>query len=134
MAIYKSAVQKPVTTALIFVAVIIIGIFCYVQLPVDQFPEMDPPYITVMTTYPGASASEVETNVTKVMENSLNSVDHLKEITSKSKDNISQVSLEFEWGTNLDEIINDVRTMLIWSKITCPTGAPTRLSCVCPLR
>ena len=122
MAIYKSAVQKPVTTALLFVAVIIIGIFCYVQLPVDQFPEMDPPYITVMTTYPGASASEVETNVTKVMENSLNSVDHLKEITSKSKDNISQVSLEFEWGVNLDEIINDVRTYVDLVKDNLPDG------------
>ena len=122
MAIYKSAVQKPVTTALIFVAVIIIGIFCYVQLPVDQFPEMDPPYITVMTTYPGASASEVETNVTKVMENSLNSVDHLKEITSKSQDNISQVSLEFEWGVNLDEIINDVRTYVDLVKDNLPDG------------
>ena len=122
MAIYKSAVQKPVTTALIFVAVIIIGIFCYVQLPVDQFPEMDPPYITVMTTYPGASASEVETNVTKVMENSLNSVDHLKELTSQSKDNISQVTLEFEWGTNLDEIINDVRTYVDLVKDNLPDG------------
>lgn len=122
MAIYKSAVQKPVTTALLFVAVIIIGIFCYVQLPVDQFPEMDPPYITVMTTYPGASASEVETNVTKVMENSLNSVDHLKELTSKSKDNISQVTLEFEWGTNLDEIINDMRTYVDLVKDNLPDG------------
>ena len=122
MAIYKSAVQKPVTTALLFVAVIIIGIFCYVQLPVDQFPEMDPPYVTVMTTYPGASASEVESNVTKVMENSLNSVDHLKEITSKSKDNISSVELEFEWGTNLDEVLNDVRTYVDIVKDNLPDG------------
>ena len=122
MAIYKSAVQKPVTTALIFVAVIIIGIFCYVQLPIDQYPEMDPPYITVMTTYAGASASEVETNVTKVMENSLNSVDHLKEITSQSKDNISQVTLEFEWGTELEEIVNDVRTYVDLVKDDLPDG------------
>ena len=122
MAIYKSAVQKPVTTALIFVAVIIIGLFCYVQLPVDQYPEMDPPYITVMTTYAGASASEVETNVTKVMENSLNSVDHLKEITSQSKDNISQVTLEFEWGTDLEEIVNDVRTYVDLVKDNLPDG------------
>ena len=84
MAIYKTAVQKPITTALIFVAVIVIGVFSYMQLPIDQFPEMDPPYVTVMTTYPGASASEVESNVTKIMENSLNSVDHLKELTSQS--------------------------------------------------
>lgn len=122
MAIYKSAVQKPVTTALIFLAVIVIGVFSYLQLPIDQFPEMDPPYVTVMTTYPGASASEVESNVTKVMENSLNSVDHLKAITSKSKDNISSVELEFEWGTNLDEVLNDVRTYVDIVKDNLPDG------------
>ncbi|MGM9837093.1 MAG: efflux RND transporter permease subunit [Paludibacteraceae bacterium] len=122
MAIYKSAVQKPVTTALIFLAVIVIGVFCYVQLPIDQFPEMDPPYVTVMTTYPGASASEVESNVTKVMENSLNSVDHLKELTSQSKDNISSVTMEFEWGTNLDEVLNDVRTYVDIVKDNLPDG------------
>ena len=122
MSIYKSAVQKPVTTALIFLAVIVIGVFCYVQLPIDQFPEMDPPYITVMTTYPGASASEVESNVTKVMENSLNSVDHLKELTSKSKDNISSVTMEFEWGTDLEEVLNDVRTYVDIVKDNLPDG------------
>ena len=122
MAIYKTAVQKPVTTALIFLAVIVIGVFCYVQLPIDQFPEMDPPYVTVMTTYPGASASAVESNVTKVMENSLNSVDHLKELTSKSKDNISSVTMEFEWGTDLDEVLNDVRTYVDIVKDNLPDG------------
>ncbi|MGM9746690.1 MAG: efflux RND transporter permease subunit [Paludibacteraceae bacterium] len=122
MSIYKTAVQKPVTTALIFLAVIVIGVFCYVQLPIDQFPEMDPPYVTVMTTYPGASASEVESNVTKVMENSLNSVDHLKELTSKSKDNISSVTMEFEWGTDLDEVLNDVRTYVDIVKDNLPDG------------
>ena len=89
MSIYKTSIQKPVTTLLIFLAVIIVGVFCYVQLPVDQFPEMDPPYITVLTTYPGASASEMETNVTKILENSLTSVTHLKHLTSQSKDNMS---------------------------------------------
>lgn len=100
------------TTALIFVAVIVIGIFSFLQLPIDQFPEMDPPYITVMTTYPGASASEMETNVTKIMENALTSVDHLKHITSQSKDNISVVELELEWGSNMDEAVNDVRSFV----------------------
>ena len=75
MAIYKTAIEKPVTTALIFIAVIVIGIYSFMKLPVDMFPQMDPPYITVMTTYPGASASEMETNVTKIMENALTSVE-----------------------------------------------------------
>ena len=112
MSIYKSAIEKPVTTALIFVAVIVIGIYSFLKLPIDQFPEMDPPYITVMTTYPGASASEMETNVTKIMENALTSVDHLKHITSQSKDNISVVTLELEWGSNMDEAVNDVRSFV----------------------
>ena len=64
--IYKTAINKPITTALIFVAVVILGIFSYKKLPIDQLPEMDPPYVTVMTSYPGANASEIETNVTKI--------------------------------------------------------------------
>ena len=125
MSIYKTAIEKPVTTALIFVAVIVIGVFSYMQLPIDQFPEMDAPYVTVMTTYPGASASEMETNVTKIMENALNSVDHLKHITSQSKDNISMVTLELEWGCNIDEAVNDVRSFVDMTKNSLPDNCGT---------
>ena len=110
MAIYRSAIEKPITTGLIFVAVIVLGLFSLTRLPIDQMPEMDPPYVTVMTTYAGANASEIETNITKLIENSLNSVDGLKNITSTSKDNISVVSLEFEWGSDIDEALNDIRS------------------------
>lgn len=112
MSIYKSAVNKPVTTLLIFVAVMIIGVFSLSRLPIDQFPEMEPPYISVMTTYPGSNGSEIETNVTKMLENSLNSVEGLKSMTSVSKDNISLINLEFQWGENLDERVNDVRSSI----------------------
>ena len=125
MAIYKSAIQKPVTTALIFIAVIVIGVYSFVKLPVDMFPQMDPPYITVMTTYPGASASEMETNVTKYMENALTSVDHLKHITSQSKDNMSVVVLELEWGANMDEAVNDVRSYVDMTKSNLPDNCGT---------
>ncbi len=125
MSIYKSAIEKPVTTVLVFVAVIIIGIYSFIKLPIDQFPEMDPPYITVMTTYPGASASEMETNVSKVMENSLTSVDHLKHITSQSKDNISVVVLQLEWGSNMDEAVNDVRSFVDMTKNNLPDNCGT---------
>ena len=110
MAIYKTAINKPITTGLIFVAVIVLGLFSLSRLPIDQMPEMDPPYVTVMTTYAGANASEIETNITKLVENSLNSVDGLKNITSTSKDNISVVTLEFEWGSDIDEALNDIRS------------------------
>ncbi len=112
MAIYKTAINKPITTGLIFVAVIVLGLFSLSRLPIDQMPEMDPPYVTVMTTYAGANASEIETNITKLVENSLNSVDGLKNITSNSRDNISVVSLEFEWGSDIDEALNDIRSYI----------------------
>ena len=122
MAIYKTAIKNPVTTLLVFVAVMIIGLFCFVQLPVDQFPEMDPPYVMVMTTYPGASASEIETNVSKIMENSLTSVDNLKYINSTSKDNVSLVILELEWGCDITEAVNDVRSFCDMAKNQLPDG------------
>ena len=125
MSIYKTAIRKPVTTVLIFAAVIIIGLFSLNRLPIDQFPEIDPPFVTVMTTYPGASAGEVETNVTRLIENSLNSIDGLKELTSSSRDNISIVFLEFEWGTNLDEISNDARSYLDMIRDNLPDGCST---------
>ena len=125
MAIYKTAIEKPVTTVLIFIAVIVIGIYSFIKLPVDQFPEMEPPYITVMTTYPGASASEMETNVTKIMENALTQVDHLKHVTSQSKDNMSMVVLELEWGSNMDEAVNDVRSFVDMTKNNLPDNCGT---------
>lgn len=110
MSIYKKAILKPITTGLIFVAVIVMGLFSLLRLPIDQFPQMDPPYVTIMTTYPGANASEIETNISKILENALNSVDGLKNLFSTSKDNLSIITLEFEWGTNIDDVMNDIRS------------------------
>ena len=109
MSIFATAVNKPISTLMIFTAVLVLGIASYLNLPVDQYPKMDPPYITVMATYPGANATDIEENVTKILEDQLNSVDDLKEITSTSYDNLSVISLEFEWEVNLDEASNDVR-------------------------
>ncbi|MBP8781054.1 MAG: efflux RND transporter permease subunit [Paludibacteraceae bacterium] len=123
MSIYKSSVNKPITTILIFVGVIIMGLYSLIQLPIDRFPEIEIPSVTVMTSYPGANGTEVETNVSKVLENSLNSVDGLKEIYSTSKDNLSFVTLEFEWGANLDEALNDVRSSIDLVYDALPDGA-----------
>ncbi|MDY5968420.1 MAG: efflux RND transporter permease subunit [Bacteroidales bacterium] len=129
MSIYKTAIQKPITTGLIFVAVIIFGLFSLTRLPIDQMPEIDPPYITVMTTYSGANGSEIETNITKTLENALNSVDGLKNLTSQSKDNLSIITMEFEWGTNLDESLNDIRSYvdLVYDNLPDGVSRPTIL-------
>ena len=112
MSIYSASVKRPVTTILIFVALMVMGLYSLVQLPVDLYPEMELPFVVVYTTYPGASASDIESNVTRPLENSLNSVSKLKEITSTSSDAVSVIFMNFEYGTNLDEASNDIRSAL----------------------
>lgn len=112
MSIYKSAVNKPITTIMIFVAIVVMGIYSLLQMPVDLYPEIEPPMISVVTTYAGANASDIETNVTKRLEDSFNAVDNLKELKSTSSDNMSVITLEFEWESNLDEAANDIRDII----------------------
>ena len=107
MSIYATAVKKPVTTALVFVAIVIMGLYSLTRLSVDLFPEFDTNQIMVMTAYPGASASDIEMNVSKPLENVLNSVSDLKHITSQSRENMSIITLEFEYGTDIDVATNN---------------------------
>jgi hydrophobe/amphiphile efflux-1 (HAE1) family protein len=122
MSIYEKAVKKPISVILIFVGVIIMGLFSLRYLPIDLYPEIDPPIVSVFTFYEGASAADIETNVTRILEDNLNTVSNLKELTSVSKDNTSLVMLEFEWGTNLDEATNDIRDAIGRVETYLPEG------------
>jgi len=123
MSIYSTSVKRPVTTILIFVALMVMGIYSLTQLPVDLYPEIELPFIGVVTTYSGASASDIETNVTRPVEDALNSVSNLKEITSTSSDGISVIFMNFEYGTNLDEASNDIRSNLSFIENYLPEDA-----------
>ena len=123
MSIYRSAVKNPVTTALIFVAFAVFGIFSLMNTSLANFPDFDANVVLVMSSYPGASASDIENNLTKVLENTLNSVADLKDITSRSKENISIVVLEFEYGTDIDEACNNIRDKLDLVNSSLPDGA-----------
>lgn len=112
MSIYETAVKKPVTTALIFLAIVIFGLFSLTRLSVDLLPEIETNTIMVLTAYQGASASDIEMNVSKPLENVLNSVSNLKHITSQSRENMSVITLEFDYGTDIDVATNDVRDKL----------------------
>ncbi len=125
MSLYSSAVKKPVTTILVFVAVVIIGLFSLLKLPIDLYPDIDTNTIMVMTTYSGASSQDIEQNVTRPLENTLNSVEHLKHITSNSKENISIITLEFEYGYDIDVLTNSVRDKLDMVSSMLPDDAET---------
>jgi HAE1 family hydrophobic/amphiphilic exporter-1 len=123
MSLYSTAVKKPVTIALIFVAVIILGLFSLTRLSIDLLPKIDMNMIMVMTAYPGTSAADIEMNVSKPLENTLNSVNNLKNITSQSRENISIITLEFEYGSDTDVATNDVRDQLEMVRSYLPEGA-----------
>ena len=123
MSIYEGAVKRPIMTSLCFLAVVILGLFSLKKLPVDLYPDIDTNTIMVLTYYTGASASDIENNVTRPIENTLNSVEHLKHITSNSKENVSVVTLEFEYGYDIDVLTNDVRDKLDMVSNSLPTEA-----------
>lgn len=125
MSLYSSSVKRPVTTVLVFVAVVILGLFSLRQLPIDLYPDIDTNTLMVMTTYSGASAQDIEQNLTRPLENTLNSVEHLKHITSKSRENISIITLEFEYGYDIDVLTNDVRDKLDMVSSYLPDDAET---------
>ena len=112
MSLYEGAVKKPIMTSLCFLAVVIFGLFSLSKLPIDLYPDIDTNSIMVMTAYPGASASDIENNVTRPLENTLNAVSNLKHITSRSSENMSLITLEFEFGNDIDVLTNDVRDKL----------------------
>ena len=123
MSLYGSAVKRPIMTTLCFVTVIILGLFSLAKLPIDLYPDIDTNSIMVITMYPGASAKDIEQNVTKPLENSLNSVEHLKHISSTSRENTSVITLEFEYGYDIDVLTNDVRDKLDMVKSMLPDDA-----------
>ncbi|MEE0520298.1 MAG: efflux RND transporter permease subunit [Bacteroidaceae bacterium] len=112
MSLYEGAVKRPIMTSLCFLAVIIFGVFSFIKLPIDLYPDIDTNTIMVLTYYTGASAEDIENNVTRPLENTLNSVEHLKHVTSNSKEGVSVITLEFEYGYDINVLTNDVRDKL----------------------
>ena len=125
MSLYEGAVKKPIMTSLSFLAIVIFGLFSLSRLPVDLYPDIETNTIMVLTAYPGASASDIETNVSRPLENSLNTVSNLKHITSRSSENLSLIQLEFEYGNDINELTNDVRDKLDMVKSQLPDNAET---------
>ena len=125
MSLYEGAVKKPIMTSLCFVAVMIFGLYSLSKLPIDLYPDIDTNTLMVMTAYPGASASDIENNVTRPLENTLNAVSNLKHITSRSSENMSIITLEFEYGYDIDVLTNDVRDKLDMVSSQMPDDAET---------
>ena len=108
----KFSVKKPLTVFVAVVAILVLGVVAYLKMTPDLLPNMDFPYIVVMTTYPGASPEKVESEITKPMEQSMSTLEHIKEVTSTSSENYSVVLLQFEESVNMDTIGVDIQQKL----------------------
>jgi len=125
MKLPEFGVRFPITNLMIFLAILILGLVSLSKLPLDLMPEIEPPVISVITGYEGASAEDVENKVTEIIENNLATVSNLDKLTSRSLEGFSVVSCRFKWGTNLDEASNDVRDKLEFAKRVLPDEIDT---------
>ncbi|MDP3788934.1 MAG: efflux RND transporter permease subunit [Candidatus Omnitrophota bacterium] len=113
-------VKRPVTNLMIFFSIIIIAGYSLTRLGIDMMPEIEPPAITVISSYPGASSEDVEIKVTEPLENQLATTPGLEKITSRSVEGASLITLKFIWGTNLDEASNNIRDRIELAKRFLP--------------
>jgi HAE1 family hydrophobic/amphiphilic exporter-1 len=116
------AIRRPVFTAMVMAALIVLGFFSYRRLPIDQFPAVDLPIVTVQTTYPGASAETIEREVTRRLEEAFNPVEQVKKITSVSLEGVSQVTVEFELTRPVDVAAQDLRSKIDGIRRDLPVG------------
>ena len=116
------SVKQPVFATMMMVALVVLGIFSFRELPIDLFPDVDMPVVTVQTLYPGVSPETVETEVTKRIEEAINPVEGVKQITSTSTEGISSVITEFELGTDIHTAEQEVRSKVSALRQNFPTG------------
>ncbi|MCK9171534.1 MAG: efflux RND transporter permease subunit, partial [Treponema sp.] len=125
MGISNKTLQHPVLTLIVFVLLGIMGLFTISNIAISLFPDIDNPYVMVYTTYSNAGPESVEKSVTKVLESGLVSVSGLKELDSTSSEGASMISLEFDYGMDLESAVNDIRDKLDRVKSSLPDDADT---------
>lgn len=117
------SVARPIGVAVLCIAVCVLGWISVTRLPVDLLPEVDFPQISIVTSYEGVGPEEIETLLTRPIEQSVSTVDGVTEITAESAEGLSRVQLQFDWGTDLDDAVNDVRAQLDRLRAQLPEGA-----------
>ncbi len=123
MALPKFAVNHPVAIAMIYIGLLVLSVSAFFRIGLDMFPDVSFPTMSIITSYTGAGTEEVEAKITKLIESQTAITRKLKEINSISKEGLSIVSLQFEWGTNLDDAANDVRDRLGMIRKLLPSAA-----------
>ena len=108
MLLSQVSIRRPILTTMMSLGLLIFGILGLSRLPVRELPDVDPPIVDVLTVYPGASATVVETEVTERLEEAINSIEGIKRMTSQSREQVSNVTVEFNLGRDIDVAAQDV--------------------------
>ncbi len=128
MTFSEKCVKKPVTTLLVFIVLVAMGIFCTFNLPVDMYPDMELPYMIVYTTYGNSGPEEVEQSLTRTLESSLSGLSGLKKMQSQSMGGMSLIFMELNYGTNLDAAANEVRDKIDMVRSYLPSDASSPIT------
>ena len=123
MRLPETAVRRPIATIMVYAAIALLGGVAFFKLTLDLLPDIEPPAVSVITPYPGASAADVESEVTKYLEDQFSTTPNLDRLESTSKDNISIVNCIFTWGVDLDAAVNDIREKIDLAKPDIAAGA-----------
>jgi len=125
MSMVKTVVSRPTTIFIIFALLIGLGLFAMINLPIDLYPEINPPILAVYTSYSGAGPEEVERSITRPLEAVLSSASGLEKVSSTSSKGSSLVIMEFTYGTDMSDASNSIRDLLERIRNYMPTGADT---------
>lgn len=123
MKISVLSINRPVLATVMSLIIILLGLVSYTRLPVREYPDIDPPVVSIVTFYRGASPNIIETEITDVLEEELATIEGVKTITSSSQEQGSSVTIEFELGRNVDEAANDVRAKVARIRGSLPREA-----------
>jgi len=122
------SVRRPVFAGVVALLLSIAGLIAFLNLPVREYPDTDPPVVSIQTTYTGAAANVVESRVTEVLEEQLAGIEGIRSIVSRSRDGASDITVEFNPSRDIDSAANDVRDPCPPRRRTCPRKSCRRRS------
>ncbi|SUQ42058.1 efflux RND transporter permease subunit [Clostridium neonatale] len=120
MSVTRTSVKRPLTIIMVFLVVMMFGGIGYMKMPANLMPDIEIPVVLVMTTWPGAGPEDIDDQISEPIEKSLSGISKVKTTVSQSSEGVSMVVAQFDYGTDVDEKLNDVRTKIDGVKMTLP--------------
>ena len=126
MSLYSLSIRRPVLAIVMSITIVLFGLIGFGQLGVREFPSVDPPVITVSTSYRGANADVIESQITEPLEDSINGIAGIRTLTSVSREGRSTITVEFDLASDIEQAANDVRDRVFRALANLPPDVDRR--------